>query len=111
MLTEEQIQQIVADSAADITATAKRQVKEKVAHEVSYAVSQCIRDCASAYLAEHVKPKIVEMLTENNEAILEAATRVASEAGTLLVQAMVADFKSKLETSWTRKKILEAMFG
>jgi len=111
MLTEEQIQQIVAESTADIEDSAKRQVKDSVSHVVSRAVQDCIRECATAYLTEHVKPQIVAMLTEHNAAILEAATRVASEAGTLLVQAMVADFKKKLETSWTRKKILEAMFA
>ena len=111
MLTEAQIQQIVASATAEIEEAAKEEVKRAITDQMTRAVETCIRDSAAVFLREHVQPKIVKKLADAESAIIEAAVRVASEAGKALANGMIDDVKAKMKNSWDRKKILSAMFG
>jgi len=111
MLTEEQVHAMVKASTADIERAARESIKASIAREMDCAVQNAVRAAADEYLAEHVKPRVLKMLVENDNKIVEAAVRFARAAGEALSKAMMAEFSKKMGMSYERKKILEAMFG
>ena len=69
-----------------------------------------MRDHVQEWVKENVLPDVTAILTTGKVSLVNTAASAAESMCEELSKSMAASLKEKLEKSWDRKKIFEAMF-
>ena len=111
MLTKEQIDQAVQDIVPDVLRGLKNELRDRALGIARDAALDVVRKEVAAWATENLVPAVRDSLIESKDGIVAVAPTVAKSLVDVLATAMTAELKKKLESSWERKKILEAMFA
>lgn len=109
-LSEQDIQGIVSDATAKLKADLAANLTQKLDCVVTAEASEAVRKHVQQWVAENVIPDVTAILTEGKASLVNAATKSAEAMCDALAQSMKDTLAKKLEQSWDRKKVFEAMF-
>ena len=109
-LTQEQIQSILEEAKPSIIAGLREEVTRQAKWEINPIVSKMIQDEVTSFMTAEIIPVIKQQLVEGKDGLIKTAIEAANSVATGLANAMAATLKEKLEKSYERTKILEALF-
>ena len=111
MLTQEQIQSAVADAMPDVLAGLRKQVAEQALLQAQRAAADEVQKAVVEWVRVELIPEVHLTLAQNKSSLVSIAPTIASHIGEALSVALMENIKKKLESSWERKKIFEALLG
>lgn len=109
-LTPEQVQEILEAAKPDIVAGLKKEIVSQAVYDITKIASQLIKDEVTKFASTEILPEIRQSLTESKKGLVSLVVPVAEAVTTELAAALVSDLKRKLESSYSRSKLLEALF-
>lgn len=110
MISEEMLQEALKSTLPSVLEGLKQSFKERAIGEAENRISQVIAETVTTFMKEEIVPEIQKALIESKEGLINTVPLFTGEITTLLAEAMTKELKKKLETSWDRQKIFEAMF-
>ena len=110
MISEEMLQEALKSTLPSVLEGLKQSFKERAIRDAENKMSQVISETVATFMKEEIVPEIQRSLIESKEGLIATVPLFAGEITTLLAEAMTKELKKKLETSWDRQKIFEAMF-
>jgi hypothetical protein len=111
MLTEEQISEAVASALPDVLRGLREQIKESALNTAKYAIHDQITSKVKEWVDHEIVPEMIRVLVEEKEGLIRVAPVFASKIVETLTESLVEMMRNKLESSWERKKIFEALIG
>lgn len=111
MLTEDQISQAVADVLPNVLAGFKSELSESILREARGQAVALVNKAVTDWVASELVPEIKAALVESKQGLIATAPKLAESLTEAMVAAFSESVKKKLETSWERKKIFEALLG
>lgn len=111
MLTDEQKQEILNEAFEQVKAgvikNAINHVDWNIKNELSTRTNELVKD----WVLNELKPELVASLNENRSFLIEAAIISAETMAKSLAEGMAAAMAENLASSYSREKILKALFS
>ena len=111
MLTQDQINQAVSEAMPDILAGLKREISENAIYTAKQAAWTAVQAAVTKWINENLVPEIIEVLAQSKDGLVASAPLLAQSVNAAMVEAFQDTVKKKLESSWERKKLFEALLG
>jgi len=111
MLTQEQINEAVADAMPNVLAGLKREISENAIYTAKQAAWSAVQAAVTKWINENLVPEILTALAESKDGLVASAPLLAQSVNDAMVEAFQDTVKKKLESSWERKKLFEALLG
>lgn len=109
-LTQEQVQSILKEATPSIVAGLREEVVRQAKWEMNPIISQMIQKEVSEFMTTEIIPIVRQQLVEGKAGLITIAIDSANAITESLAKAMAATLQKKLESSYDRTKILEALF-
>jgi hypothetical protein len=109
-LSQEQIASILDEAKPSIIAGLTAEATRQAHWEMSPIVSKLIQDEVTAFMATEIVPVIKAQLVESKEGLVSLAIITANQITEELARGMTDEVKKRLESSYSRGKIFEALF-
>lgn len=110
MITNEQISEMLEAAKPSIIEGFKQEIKQSITWEVKQKAASMVAEETAKWVKENIIPEIVKELVESKEGLIGVGAKLAPAMVEGLVASMTEAFKKKMEQSWERKKIFEAIF-
>ena len=110
MLTQDQINQAISDAVPDVLAGLRKEISETALHHARNSVQAAVTKAVGEWVEAELVPAIRDTLAAEKDGLIAIAPEIAAGITTELNKALLATIKEKLEKSWERKKIFEALF-
>jgi hypothetical protein len=111
MLTQDQISEAVAEVLPSVLRGFKSELQESILRQArDQAVAQ-VNKAVTEWVTSELVPEIKLALVESKDGLIAAAPKLAESLTEAMVSAFSETVKNKLETSWERKKIFEALLS
>lgn len=88
----------------------KSEIKGTIEWQVKDQAAKLVAEHVTAYIKDSVLPELTIQLIESRDGLMQIAAQLAPRVTSALVEALMGELKAKLERSWDRAKIFEAMF-
>jgi hypothetical protein len=111
MLTQEQINEAVTSAMPDILAGLRKEIAETALYQAKQAAHAAVSKAVSDWITENLVPEILKALVEGKDGLVGMAPMLAQSMTAEMTSAFTDSIKKKLENSWDRKKIFEALMG
>ncbi|WP_116521028.1 hypothetical protein [Achromobacter insuavis] len=111
MLSQEQIQQAVSDAMPDVLRGLRREIEDRLVREAIQTASMSVTAQVNEWVKENLVPEVLKALTESKDGLIAAAPVMAETMVQALNVSLQETITKKLESSWERKKIFEALIG
>ena len=90
-------------------------MKDRLKESLQYAIDNDTREMmhlkVKEFLKAEISPVVDRELLANKDGILKAIIQASAVMGNALAESLIADFKKRISESWTRQKVLDALFG
>jgi hypothetical protein len=110
MLTPEQMNDLLEQAKPSIIEGLKQQVFSSFNYTMKEEAAKVIRDHVTVWVKDNIIPEITKQLVESKDGLIKTGLTLAQSLCDLLMESMVKELGKKLQNSWERTKILEAMF-
>ena len=110
MLTQDQINQAISDAVPDVLAGLRKEISETALYHARNSVQAAITKAVGEWAEAELVPAIRDTLAAEKDGLIAIAPEIAAGITAELNKALLANIKEKLEKSWERKKIFEALF-
>ncbi len=111
MLTQDQINQAVSDAMPDVLAGLRKEISETALYHARNSAQAEITKAVSEWVEAELAPAIRATLAAEKDGLIDIAPEIAAGITAELNKALLATIKEKLEKSWERKKIFEALLA
>ncbi|WP_433705832.1 hypothetical protein [Paraburkholderia sacchari] len=111
MLTQEQINEAVQDAMPDILAGLRNEIAETAIFHAKLTAQDAVQKAVSGWIVDNLVPEILRALVEGKEGLVAMAPLFAQSMAAEMQKAFADSITKKLETSWERKKIFEALLS
>lgn len=110
-LDEQTINEIVSNLKPSIMEGVKNELQSSISHQVKQTILNQIGEYCKTWVQENIIPEIEKELIESKDGLIKIGTSVSEEITEEIAISMAATIKKKLENSWDRKKIFEALIN
>ena len=111
MLTQDQINQAISDAVPDVLAGLRKEISETALHHARNSVQAAVTKAVGEWVEAELVPAIRTTLAAEKDGLIAIAPEIAAGITAELNRALLATIKEKLEKSWERKKIFEALLA
>ncbi|GAA4321994.1 hypothetical protein GCM10023144_01620 [Pigmentiphaga soli] len=111
MFTKEQIDRAVQDAMPDVLAGLRKEIAEQAVYQAKVAVHASVQKAVTDWINENLVPDIMATLTESKAGILSAVPSIAQGIAKALGESLVASVTEKMERSYERRKIFDALLN
>lgn len=108
--TKDQVEAALQAALPSIVEGLKKEITQTVSWEVKNSVTKQVVDTVTSWVQAEIVPEIHRILTEEKEGLISLAPTIGKEVVTQLSTALQEQLTKKLEQSWDRQKIFEALF-
>lgn len=109
MLTQEQINEAVQDAMPDILAGLRKEIAENAVYQAKQSAFSAVQKAVTEWINEHLLPEILQSLMDNKDGLVAMVPSLAQSMTVAMQAAFIDSITKKLESSWERKKIFEAL--
>lgn len=111
MLTQEQINESVQDAMPDILAGLRKEIGETAIYHAKLTAQDAVQKAVSGWIVDNLVPEILRTLVESKDSLVALAPMFAQSMAAEMQKSFAETISKKLETSWDRKKIFEALLS
>ena len=110
MLTQDQINQAISDAVPDVLAGLRKEISETALYHARNSVQAAVTKAVGEWVEAELVPEIRATLAAEKDGLIAITPEIAAGITAELNKALLATIKEKLEKSWERKAIFEALF-
>lgn len=110
-LSEEQVQDILAEVRPSIIEGLKVDLKQTIESQITYQAREEIGAYAKTWIADNVIPEVEKELVEAKSGLITLGVTMAEAMVTTLAEGLAKDMEERLNDKWKRGKMLKEMFG
>lgn len=110
-MTQEQINELLESAKPSIIEALKKEITAGISYEAKAVVQQEIKEAVTEWVKENIIPSVVSQLAESKEGIISVAVQLAPMMVDEINKGLISALSKKMESSWERKKIFDAMFA
>lgn len=107
---KDQVEAALQASLPSIVEGLKKEITQTVSWEVKNQVTKQVVETVKDWVQVEIIPEIHRILTEEKEGLITLAPSIGKEIITSLSVSLQETLTKKLEQSWERQKIFEALF-
>jgi hypothetical protein len=111
MLTQEQIEEAVKDAMPDILAGLRKEIGETAIFHAKLTAQDAVQKAVSGWVVDNLVPAILKTLVDSKDSLVAMAPVFAQSMAVEMQKAFIDSIQKKLETSWDRKKIFDALLS
>ncbi|MGY6271038.1 hypothetical protein ACXIUT_15205 [Achromobacter denitrificans] len=111
MLSQEQIQQAVSDAMPDVLRGLRREIEDRLVREAIQTASLAVQSQVNEWVKTNLVPEVLASLSQSKDGLIAAAPVMAATMVQALNSSLQQTITKKLESSYERKKIFEALIG
>lgn len=111
MLTQEQINEAVQGAMPDIMAGLRKEIAESAVFHAKQAAFDAVQKAVNGWITENLVPEILTVLCDNKAGLISAAPKLAEGMVDAMNKAFIDSITKKLESSWERKRVFEALLA
>ncbi|MEN4917538.1 hypothetical protein ABE485_02615 [Achromobacter spanius] len=111
MLSQEQIQQAVNDAMPDVLRGLRREIEDRLVREAIQTASMAVQSQVNEWVKTNLVPEVLTSLSQSKDGLIAAAPVMAATMVQALNSSLQQTITKKLESSYERKKIFEALIG
>jgi hypothetical protein len=111
VITEDQVQTIAAEVLPNVLAGLRREIQESALYQAKEIAKREVAAAVEAFVKAEVVPDIHAALIESKDGLVSIAPALAESMCKGLADSLHAALVKKLETSWDRKKLFEALLS
>lgn len=111
ILSQEMIDQAISDSVPNVLRGLREEIQEQSLRAAKEVVYSNVRTAVDEWVKANVVPDIIGHLTEHKEGIVSISGALAPQIVEALTTSIADSLKKKLENSWERKKVFEALLS
>lgn len=111
MLTQEQIESAVQSALPDVLSGLRKEITESALYQAKQTIYAEVNKAITEWVKENVVPDVLTALAESKQGLAAAAVAMAASLTEALGESMRVTVTKKLESSWERKKIFEALIA
>lgn len=111
MLSQDQINQAVSDAMPNVLAGLRKEISETALYHARDSVRAAVAKAVGEWVEAELVPAIRTTLAAEKDGLIAIAPEIAAGITAELNKTLLAHIKAKLETSWERKKIFEALLA
>lgn len=109
-IDEEQIKTLLEEIKPSIMRGFKKEIKEVVEQKIKWEAQEIIGSYVRDWIKENIIPELQKNLVESKEGLILMGIKLTEAIVADLSHSITIHMKEKLENTWERKKILEALF-
>ena len=109
-LTPEQITSILDEAKPDIIKGLRDETVRQAHWEMNPVVSKLIQDEVVSFMTAEIIPVLKAQLAESKDGLISLAIVTANSITEELAKSMVDGVKKKMESSYSRQHVFEALF-
>lgn len=109
MITESDVQTIAADVLPNVLAGLRREIQETALYQAKQIAKREVAAAVEAYMKAEIVPAVHAALVQEKDGLVAFAPALAKAMSDALCESLHAAFVKKLENSWDRKKLFEAI--
>ena len=110
MISEEDVKKMLDAAKPAIIESFKKEITESATYDIRNKVREEITTAVVAWVKGNEIPEIALRLAEEREGLISLGTAIAEPVCDALSKELVALLKKKLENSYDRGRIFEALF-
>lgn len=95
----------------DVLRGLRREIEDRLVREAIHTASVAVNTQVTEWVKENLIPEVLMALTESKDGLITAAPVMAQTMVQALNASLQETITKKLESSWERKKIFEALIG
>jgi len=111
MLSQEQINQAVADVVPDVLRGLREEIKERALYDAKNQALKEVNAAVTTWVKTEIIPQVHIALAESKDGLISFSTKLAGEITSAVSDSLIKSLRENLEKSWERKKIFEALIG
>lgn len=111
MLSQEKIQQAVSDAMPDVLRGLRREIEDRLVREAIQTASLAVQSQVNEWVKTNLVPEVLASLSQSKDGLIAAAPVMAATMVQALNSSLQQTITKKLESSYERKKIFEALIG
>lgn len=109
-LTPEQISSILDEAKPDIIKGLRDEAVRQAHWEMNPVVSKLIQEEVTTFMTTEIIPVLKAQLAESKDGLISLAIVTANSIVEELAKSMVDDVKKKMDNSYSRQRVFEALF-
>lgn len=110
-MDEKFYKEILEENKESVKQKVREAMLASVQRQFEWELPNAIKDEVNQFIKEEIAPAIREKLSEDKDAMIQAATDMISGIPIELGKAMQANISEKLTDSWKLRKITDALFS
>jgi len=110
MFTKEQMNQMLEEVKPQIIESMKKEIRGEISYEIKTAVKEEIKKCICEFMEKEIIPEITKKLLEEKEGLIQIGIKIMPEMVNLISMALLEELKQNIESSYSRDKIIKALF-
>jgi hypothetical protein len=107
---EQRVNDALMASLPDIVESLKKEVKESITWQVKNDIAKHVSETVLTWYKDNMLEEIKDVLLSEKEGFISLVPPYVKSITETLQEEMLKDLKKRLENSWERSKILEAIF-
>lgn len=111
MINQQQINDMVKDTMPEIINALRNEIRETTLNEVRRSLQNEVQSVVKEWVVQNLVPEIHNVLIEGKEGLISVAPVLAEQVSLTLAETLKETIAKKMESSWERKKIFEALLG
>jgi len=111
MLTQDQINEAVQASVPNILSGLRREIEERMVREAMQVATAEVQKAVAEWVKVNLIPSVEKALTESKDGLVATGPVMAKAMTDQIGVALAQTVQKKLESSWERKKLFEALVG
>lgn len=111
MYTQEQINELLEAAKPSIIEGLKNDIKQHITWEMKETAGKLVREHVTSWVNENIIPEITSQLVESKEGLVSLGAGLAPVLLDAMTESFAETIKKKMENSWERKKVFEALLG
>lgn len=105
------VQSMLEEGRSQVVAAIVADARQRLSWTVGSQIAEQVQPVVKQFVADEIVPELRAQLLEQKGVILEAATQAAIAIGESVAKTLVQQALSTVNNSYTRGKILDAIFG
>lgn len=110
-MKQDQLNELLEAAKPSIIEALKKEITAGISYESKAVVQKEVQEAVTEWVKENIIPVVISRLVESKDGIISVAVALAPAMVDEINKGLIGALSKKMESSWERKKIFDAMFN
>lgn len=110
-LSKEQIDGMLQQALPSVVEGFKKELTQSITWQLKESAAKQVSEHVTKWVSSEVLPEVTKLLVESKDGLLSMGPLLGQSIVEAMAKSLTETLSTKLQSSWERKKVFEAMFG